>query len=85
MPQVIDEKRYSYSFSRPALGETFRANGGFKIRPELTDQLSSGELVVDLDTGWESGVRWFVVPAGATRLELVDRGTPTRCDLVRFI
>ena len=84
--QVIDEADYKYSFARPALGETFRANHSTAaIGQGAIDILQSGEEVIELDTGWESGLRHFVVPRGSSSLELVDSGSPHRCDLVRFI
>ena len=86
MTNVIHENEYRYSFPRPALGENFRAN--HRTAPcgvGKLDTLPTGEEVIDLYTGWEDGDRWFVVPAGACRLELVSRGSATRCDTVRFV
>lgn len=83
---VVSERDYRYSFSRPALGETFRANhSAAPVGRGVLDVLSSGEEVIELDTGWETGLRHFVVPLGATKFELVDSGSPHRCDLVRFV
>ena len=81
---TIDEREYRYNFPRPALGENFRANHSSAPVGKL-DTLPTGEEVIDLYTGWEDGDRWFVVPAGASRLELVSRGSATRCDTVRFV
>ena len=78
--RVIDERTYRQSFSRPALGESFLANSG----PESEAVSTKGERLVQLDTGWETGLRWFVVPEGASELSLLDRGTSTRCDWVAF-
>ena len=81
---TIDERDYRYNFPRPALGEIFRANHSSAPVGKL-DTLPTGEEVIDLYTGGEDGDRWFVVPAGASRLELVSHGTPHRCGLVRFV
>lgn len=78
--RTIDERMYRYEFARPALGERFMANHG----PESDAVSTAGERLVQLDTGWETGLRWFVVPEGASWLKLLDRGTSTRCDWVAF-
>ena len=84
--QLVLEADYNYSFSRPALGENFRANHcNPLLGAGMQDVLASGEEVLELDTGWETGLRHFVVPVGAIRLELVERGSAWRCDLVRFV
>ena len=79
--RTIDERTYRYEFARPALGERFLANHG----PEGEAVSTAGERLALLDTGWETGLRWFVVPEGASGLELLDRGTATRCDWVAFV
>ena len=78
--RIIDETTYRYEFARPALGERFLANHG----PESEAVSTAGERLFLLDTGWETGLRWFVVPEGASGLKLLDRGTATRCDWVAF-
>ena len=78
--RVIDERTYRQSFSRPALGESFLANHG----PASEAVSTAGERLFHLDTGWETGLRWFVVPEGASELTLLDRGTASRCDWVAF-
>ena len=83
---VVLEAEYRYDFPRPQVGEVFSGNSkGFPVNSGTLPRLTSGEEVVQLYTGWESGDVWFVVPVGATRLELVDAGNPYRCDRVRFV
>ena len=77
---TIDERTYRYEFARPALGERFLANH----YPKSEAVSTAGERLFLLDTGWETGLRWFVVPEGASGLKLLDRGTATRCDWVAF-
>lgn len=78
--RTIDERTYRYEFARLALGERFLANHC----PESEAVSTAGERLFLLDTGWETGLRWFVVPEGASGLKLIDRGTAARCDWVAF-
>ena len=79
--RTIDERMFRLGFARPALGESFAANHG----PESEAVSTEGERLFQLDTGWETGLRWFVVPEGASGLALLDGGTATRCDCVAFV
>ena len=79
--RTIDERMYRYEFARPALGERFLANHG----PESEAVSTAGERLFLLDTGWETGLRWFVVPEGASYLSLLDRGTSNRFYRVAFV
>ena len=79
----VNEENQKLGFVRPKIGSPFLAN--YCLFVEEPHAVSTeGEPLLQLDTGWEGGLRWFVVPAGATTLSLVDPGTSARCDRIKF-